>query len=146
MGAGDDADDILQDVWLKLKVARGPVASARAYLYRMVYTAVLDRKRAIRRTAARDGAWTNLSRTYKEGDATPADAERALIARETLAQAEARLVALGEPANSIFRRHRLGGDTQRKIADDLGMGLSTVEKHLRKAYAALLDLEGDHEA
>ena len=65
------------------------------------------------------------------------------MARETLAAVEARLDALGDPAALIFRRHRVDGLTQRRIADELRMGLSTVEKHLRRAYAAILGLEGD---
>jgi len=143
MGVADDAEDVLQDVWLKLGVATGPIASPRAYLFRMVYTAVLDRRRATRRASARDTDWAG---PHSDGEVIPADAERVLIARETLAEVEARLLALGEPINTIFRRHRLGGETQRTIAADLGLGLSTVEKYLRKAYAALLDLGGDREA
>ena len=145
MGVIDDAEDVLQDVWLKLGAATGPISSPRAYLFRMVYTAVLDRRRTERRAAARDTIWKDARHPHEEDEATPAEAERLLIARETLAEVEARLLTLGEPINAIFRRHRLGGETQRSIADDLGLGLSTVEKYLRKAYAALLDLGGDRE-
>jgi RNA polymerase sigma factor (sigma-70 family) len=141
MGAVDDAEDVLQDVWIRLQTSRGPIANPRAYLFRMVYTGVLDRRRGRLRTSAREAAWVRDG-----GDVDPstdAEAERVLIARETLAAVESRLEALGDPAALIFRRHRIDGHTQRRIADDLRMGLSTVEKHLRRAYAAILGLEGD---
>jgi RNA polymerase sigma-70 factor (ECF subfamily) len=72
-----------------------------------------------------------------------ADAERRLIAAQTLAEVEARLAVIGDPAAALFRRHRIDGVTQRRLAEEFGMGLSTVEKHLRRVYAAILDLGGD---
>lgn len=142
MGAGDDADDVLQDVWMRLRVAQGPISNPQAYLHRMIYTAVLDRRRGSRRAAVRDHAWHDAAGDLEPAGSTAPDAERSLIARQTIAAVEARLEALGEPAASIFRRHRIGGESQKGIAQDLGMGLSTVEKHLRRAYAAILDLGG----
>ena len=142
MGAGGDAEDVVQDVWLKIGNADGPVANPQAYLLRMVYTAVLDRRRGMRRTAARDAAWASPA-NLPEDAVAPADAERRLIAAQALAMVEARLAAVGDPAAAIFRRHRIDGVTQRRLAEEFGMGLSTIEKHLRKVYAALLDLEGD---
>ncbi len=142
MGASGDAEDVVQDVWLKLHGVDGPVASPHAYLLRMVYTAVLDRRRSARRAAARDQAWISPA-NLDEDTIEPADAERRLIAVQTLQAVEARLTALGDPAAAIFRRHRIDGLTQRRIAEEFGMGLSTVEKHLRRAYAVLLDLQED---
>ncbi|MCZ4501187.1 MAG: hypothetical protein JWQ74_3744 [Marmoricola sp.] len=142
MGASGDAEDVVQDVWLKLAQAAGPVASPHAYLLRMVYTAVLDRRRGARRGAARDLEWSSPANLPDDG-VTHADAERRLIAIQTLQAVEARLTALGDPAAAIFRRHRVDGLTQRRIAEEFRLGLSTVEKHLRRAYAVLLDLEED---
>ena len=142
MGASGDAEDVVQDVWLKLRSVDAPVASPHAYLLRMVYTAVLDRRRGARRTAARDAAWVTPA-NLAEDRVAPADAERGLIAVQMLNAVEARLNALGDPAAAIFRRHRIDGLTQKRIAEEFGMGLSTVEKHLRRAYAVLLDLQED---
>ena len=142
MGASGDAEDVVQDVWLKLRSVDAPVASPHAYLLRMVYTAVLDRRRGARRTAARDAAWVTPA-NLAEDRVAPADAERRLIAVQMLNAVEARLNALGDPAAAIFRRHRIDGLTQKRIAEEFGMGLSTVEKHLRRAYAVLLDLQED---
>uniref|UniRef100_UPI0025C5D34D sigma factor n=1 Tax=Brevundimonas sp. TaxID=1871086 RepID=UPI0025C5D34D len=90
MGAGGDAEDVVQDVWLKIGNADGPVANPQAYLLRMVYTAVLDRRRGARRTAARDAAWASPA-NLPEDAVEPADAERRLIAVQALAAVEARL-------------------------------------------------------
>lgn len=140
MGAAGDAEDVVQDVWLKLRAVDAPVASPHAYLLRMVYTAVLDRRRGARRAAARDAAWSTPANLPDDG-IEPADAERRLIAIQTLQAVESRLTALGDPAAAIFRRHRIDGVTQRKLTEEFGMGLSTIEKHLRRAYAVLLDLQ-----
>jgi RNA polymerase sigma factor (sigma-70 family) len=140
MGVAADAEDVVQDVWLKIRTAGGPIANPQAYLLRMVYTAVLDRRRGARRSAARDAAWKSPA-NLAEDEVHPADAERRLMAAQTLQAVEARLIALGDPAAAIFRRHRIDGLTQKRIAEEFGMGLSTVEKHLRRAYAVLLDLQ-----
>ena len=142
MGAAGDAEDVVQDVWLKLRGVDAPVASPHAYLLRMVYTAVLDRRRGLRRAAARDATWQSPA-NLAEDTIEPADAERRLIAVQTLRAVEARLIELGDPAAAIFRRHRIDGVTQRRLAEEFGMGLSTIEKHLRRAYAVLLDLQED---
>ncbi|RYG20620.1 MAG: RNA polymerase sigma factor [Caulobacteraceae bacterium] len=142
MGAGGDAEDVVQDVWLKIRNADGPIGNPAAYLMRMVYTATLDRRRGERRAAARNSVWSSPANLPDDG-VEPADAERRLIAAQTLAQVEARLEAIGDPAAAIFRRHRIDGVTQRLLAEEFRMGLSTVEKHLRRVYAALLDLSED---
>ena len=140
MGAAGDAEDVVQDVWLKLRGVDAPVASPHAYLLRRVYTAVLDRPRGLRRAAARDATWQSPA-NLAEDTIEAADAERRLIAVQTLRAVEARLIELGDPAAAIFRRHRIDGVTQRRLAEEFGMGLSTIEKHLRRAYAVLLDLQ-----
>lgn len=135
-----DADDVLHEVWIRLRGVREPVVNPRGYLMRMIYTAVVDRRRSQRRAAARDGGWA--AERSLDGEPT-AEAERSLIARQTLERVDACLRDLGEPTNSIFRRYRFGGEPQREIAADLGFALSTVEKHLQKAYVALHRLRGD---
>lgn len=142
MGVAGDAEDVVQDVWLKIRAAGGPIANPKAYLLRMVYTAVLDRRRGVRRTAARDAAWSSPA-NLPEDSVEAANAERRLIAAQTLAEVQARLDAIGDPAAALFRRHRIDGVTQRELAVEFGMGLSTVEKHLRRVYAAILDLAED---
>lgn len=143
IGAGDDAEDILQDVWLRLQTAEGPVGNPRAYLLRMIYTATLDRRRGMNRSMARDGAWAALSDFDEEAVALAPEAERALMARQQAERALTEIDSLGEPTAAIFRQHRIARRPQGQIAKAFGVSLSTVEKHLRRAYQVLARLEQD---
>lgn len=105
-----------------------------SYLYRMLHNLVIDRRRSSRRLLHRDTQWAEAS----DAGAAP-DSERRLLAIDDVRAIHEVIDALGEPTAGIFRRHRLEGQTQRAIAGELSMGLSTVEKHLRRAYAALLN-------
>jgi len=135
-GAGDAAEDCLQEVWIKASAgASGPIAEPLAYLYRTANNVMLDRRRAELRASRRDTAWSEAT-----DDAAPAESEARLIARERLAAVEATLSGLGERSDAIFRRYRLEGVSQRDIAAEFGISLSAVEKHLQKAYRALADL------
>lgn len=147
-GAGDDAEDVLQEVWIRVQATRQPVREPLSYLHRAVYNVILDHRRGTLRARNRDTAWHAERAPIADSPLVMMpEAEQAMLAREALAAAQARLDALGEPTRSIFLRHRLRGDPQKMIARELGMGLSTVEKHLRRAYRALLELrEGDADA
>ncbi len=135
-GAGDAAEDFLQEVWIKASAgASGPIAEPLAYLYRTANNVMLDRRRAEVRATRRDTAWSEMA-----GDTAPAQSETQLIARERLAAVETVLAALGDRTDAIFRRYRLDGVSQRDVAAEFGISLSAVEKHLQKAYRALADL------
>jgi RNA polymerase sigma factor (sigma-70 family) len=139
-GAGDGADDLLQEIWIKAAAGMsGPIADPVAYLYRTANNLMLDKRRAEVRAARRDRDWHELGPGEGEVADTPSG-ERVLIAREQLAAADAELRALGERTEFVFRRYRIEGASQRAIADELGISLSAVEKHLQKAYRALLEL------
>ena len=136
-GAGDAAEDYLQEVWIKASAgASGPIAEPLAYLYRTANNVMLDRRRAELRATRRDTAWSEAA-----DDAAPAESEARLIARERLAAVESALTGLGDRTDAIFRRYRLDGVSQRDIAAEFGISLSAVEKHLQKAYRALADLK-----
>lgn len=135
-GAGDAAEDLLQELWIKASAgAPGPIAEPLAYLYRAANNLMLDRRRAELRGARRDALWSET------GDETAApEGEHKLIARAQLDLVEHALTELGERTDTIFRRYRLEGQSQRDIAAAFGISLSAVEKHLQKAYRALAEL------
>jgi len=144
-GAGEDADDIMQELWLKVDrmEAAGPIADPRAYLFRMADNLMHDRVRANVRRSSREQAWSETGYDPGGQDETPS-AERTLAARQRLRQVERALATLGERTQSIFRRFRIDGVTQSRIAQEEGISLSAVEKHLQRAYrtvAALVDEE-----
>lgn len=140
-GAGDAAEDLLQELWLKASAgASGPIADPLAYLYRVANNLMLDRRRGEIRRERRDQDWTELTGGPVLGVSDAPSGEQVLIARERLAATEAALKELGERTETVFRRYRVEGSSQREIAAELGISLSAVEKHLQKAYRALVEL------
>jgi len=140
-GAGDAAEDLLQELWLKISAARaGPVAQPLSYLFRSANNLMLDRYRSVRQETKRAQDWSDATGSTTAGQSDEPSGERMLISREALRQAEAVLASLGTRVESIFRRHRIDGIGQREIATEMGVSLSTVESDLRKAYKALIEL------
>ncbi len=139
-GAGDEAEDLLQDLWLKLDGhTEIGFVDARAYLYRMAHNLMLDRQRGSIRRRRREDAYYSDAGGGGAGDAP--GAERTLLGRETLRRVEAVLSALGPRTDLIFRRYRIEGISQRDIAGELGITLSAVEKQLQKAYRAVASVQ-----
>lgn len=137
-----DVDDLLQELWLKLAAAppSGPIAEPIAYLYRMADNLIHDRRRANARRERRDAAWSAAATTVPDVSDEPS-AERVLLARERLRRIEQALAALGERSAAIFRRFRVDGVSQKLIAAEQGISLSAVEKHLQRAYRAVMAVQ-----
>ncbi|MEG3170892.1 sigma-70 family RNA polymerase sigma factor [Sphingomonas sp. ZB1N12] len=140
LGAGDAAEDLLHELWMRIQSApTGPIASPLSYLYRMANNLMLDRHRAVRQAEKRDREWTEATGGASLDRSEEPSAERVVIAREQAALAEAALQSVGDRAARIFRRHRIDGVEQRTVAAEFGVSLSTVEGDLRKAYRAMID-------
>ena len=140
-GAHDWAEDLLQELWLKASAsASKPIADPLAYLFRTASNLLLDRRRADLRRQRRESDWANSAHVALAEPSGLLSAERTVIARDQMRLVEAALAELGERTETIFRRFRIDGISQREIAAELGISLSAVEKHLRKAYAALVEL------
>ncbi len=139
-GAGEDAEDLLQDLWLKINAAADDdrVIEPLPYLYRMAHNLMIDRRRSAARRVARDQQYYDVIDVGGNGADNKPNSERTLVARDDLRQIDGVLAALGARTDHIFRRHRVEGVAQREIADELGITLSGVEKHLQKAYRAVL--------
>ena len=138
--SAEEAEDLVQDLYLKLEgLTVGPIAEPRAYLYRMADNLLLDRRRAAIRRARREELWSQdgPGSQASPGDAAAA-ADDALIARQQLHIVEAALASLPERTVEIFRRFRIEGERQKRIAADFGISVSAVEKHLQRAYDVVL--------
>ncbi len=140
-GSGDDAEDILQELWLKVDRLQpeGPIADPRAYLFRMADNLMHDRVRARMRRINREQAWSDAGFDPAGQDETPS-AERTLLARQRLRRVELALAMLGERTQAIFRRFRVDGISQSRIAQEEGISVSAVEKHLQRAYRVVATL------
>ena len=142
-GAGDAAEDLLHELWLKISTGeRGPVASPLSYLFRAADTLMIDRYRSQRQADKRDRDWSEASSGTEPGVADSPSVERALIARDEARRVAEALDGLGPRAAAIFRRHRVDGMPQRRVAEEMGVSLSTVESDLRTAYRVLAELKG----
>ena len=146
-GAGDEAEDIVQELWLKTSALQsGPIAEPLSYLYRMADNLLLDRRRAQQRRARREEAYSGAEDSAWPSVLETPSVERALLAVERLQFVEAALAALGHRTATIFRRYRIDGVSQRDVAAELGLSLSAVEKHLQKAYRVLIDIRATDDA
>ncbi len=116
-GAGEDAEDIMQELWLKVErlEGEGPIADPRAYLFRMADNLMHDRVRATMRRARREEVWGTIGYDLSGQDEMPS-AERSLSARQRLRQVERALATLGPRSQAIFRRFRIDGGSHRRIA------------------------------
>lgn len=141
-GAGDAAEDLVQELWLKVsRATAGPIADPLSYLYRAANNLMISRHRSAERTGRREESWNEAI-----SDTAAHTGETALAARQEIAHAEQRLRALGERVLRVFVMFRVDGLPQREIAGTLGVSLSSVEKDLQRAYRALADLRSEIDA
>ncbi|WP_343525886.1 RNA polymerase sigma factor [Sphingomonas sp.] len=139
-GAGDAAEDLVQDLWLKLSTRMdGPIANPLAYLYRAADMLMIDRYRSQRQSERRERDWAE-GQDDAGGAEAPA-AERIVVARQTAERIAGTLAELGERPALVFRRVRVDGAPQKQVAAELGISLSTVESDLRMAAHALAALK-----
>lgn len=135
-GAGDSAEDLVHDLWIKVSGRMdGPIGNPVAYLFRAADMLMIDRYRARRQAERRDHAWSE-----GQSDADPS-ADRVIAGRQEAEQVAAVLEGLGARTAAIFHRARIDGMPQRQIAAELGISVSTVESDLRLAARALADLK-----
>jgi RNA polymerase sigma-70 factor (ECF subfamily) len=147
-GGGAEAEDVLQEVWLRISAAQtGPVGNPLSYLHRAANTVLIDRYRARRQATLRDRAWSDAQGGSDPAVSDAPSAERIVLARDLARAVEDLLARLHPPrVAAIFRRHRIDGVPQRQVAGEFGISLSTVEADLRIAYRALADLREQFDA
>lgn len=141
LGNAADAEDILQDMWLKLdRLQSGPVASPDAYLHKMALNLANDLVRQRSRSHARDAAWLDASSGDDlSGESDPAPSPERLVAgRQELLRLSAAVAALPDRAREVFQRHRLNGESHSDVAAAMGISKSAVEKHMATAMRHLL--------
>lgn len=141
-GAGDAAEDLLQELWMKIGSGpTGPIASPRSYLYRAATNLMIDLRRSKSQQQRRDQEWSGLTDRLPGSAANDPGPERELGGRLLLEMVEQQLQKLPPRALSIFRQHRIEGRTQREIAASMGLSASTIESDLRAVYRLLDDLK-----
>lgn len=140
-GAGDSAEDLLHELWLRLTTnPPGPIASPRNYLFRAATNLMIDRRRSEAQAQRREQQWSSITDRLSDAAVNDPGPERQMDGRRKLALVEAELAKLPPRALTVFRSHRIDGRTQRDIAASMGLSASTIESDLRMVYRLLDDL------
>jgi RNA polymerase sigma factor (sigma-70 family) len=140
-GSQAAAEDLAQELYLRLTARdrTAEVGNPQALLYRMAINLMLDRARGEARSAARDGAWRQLSRSEVGGvdvaDEPPAD--EAAASAQRLRQLVAAVGELAPQMGRAFRLHKLEGLSHAETARAMGLSVKAVEKHVSAALKAL---------
>jgi RNA polymerase sigma-70 factor (ECF subfamily) len=123
-----DADDVLQDVLLKLVEKGRQVGdqSVPAWLFTVARRAVIDRWRALRPLAE---ASDEIASVLAEDDQA--------VVRDLADCMEPLLRRLDDGDSSILRRVDMEGMSQAEIARELGVAISTVKSRVQRARARL---------
>ena len=135
------AEDLAQELYLKLadRNPAEPVSNPPAMLYRIALNLLLDRARGDARSAARDTAWRQATRSEVGGievaDEPPAD--EAAASAQRLRQLVAAVRELPPQAGRAFRLHKLEGLSHAETARAMGLSVKAVEKHVSAALKAL---------
>jgi RNA polymerase sigma factor (sigma-70 family) len=138
LGSAPEAEDVMQDMWLKLdQLPDQQLTSPGAYLFRVAANLAADRRLSMARAVARDGLWLDAQPDAQEYP----DAEAMLIARERLARIEAVMAAMPQRMSAALRMFRIERRPHKEIASELGITVSGVEKLLKRASRQILDDE-----
>ena len=81
-GAGGFAEDLLQELWLKVASApSGPIANPRNYLFRAATNLMIDRRRSEAQAQRREVEWSELADRLPSAAANDPGAERMIDGR-----------------------------------------------------------------
>ena len=141
--AGDsaDADDLLQDLFVKLAAIKvqEPIADAEAFCFRLAYNLAADRRRSTIRRRRREDVWGVETGTFV--GTTPVlsgpPADEAFASRQELKAVLAVVERLPSRSREVFRIHKLEGLSYAETARRLAISVSAVEKHMMRALAAI---------
>jgi RNA polymerase sigma-70 factor (ECF subfamily) len=143
-----EAEDAIQELWTRIAgMDDSEIDDPLAYLFKMANNLAIDRKRTVQMRIKRERAWveTRIDRVANDTVDSAPNAERILLSRERLDAVDAILNRLPERTSRIFKQFRVDGIPQKIIAYEEDISLSAVEKHLMRAYQAILKLKSDGE-
>lgn len=125
----DDADDLVQEAWVRLAAyeRETPVAKPEAFLMRAALNLSIDAHRA----RVLHGEHL-LADELVLVDTAPST-EATVLARERLVRLGVCLGRLGERTRTIYLEHRIDGMSYLQIAQRHGISVSAVEKHIARA-------------
>ena len=136
------AEDLFQDARAKLLGSAGEklVSNPVPYIFQMLANLVEDHRRSERARVQRGRDWGDRGEGLEPDRADHVTPEQNAADRDMLAKTLDALQKLPDRTREIFLSYRVEGKSQKQIATDLGLSLSAVEKHLQRAYRAVIDI------
>lgn len=131
VGSVAQAEDVVQEAWLRFVPAQDAARQPVSYLYRIVRNLALDGRRRLAAEGRRD-----LASQILKADTTPTP-EDTLVNRDQLAHVQAALAELPDRTRTAFEMNRLGGLSFAEIGAQLD--ISTASAH-RLTQEALLHI------
>ena len=150
-GSPEEAEDLAQEVFLRLHQHRGALSDDQvsAWLYRVALNAGFNAVRSRRRGLQRILRWSRLEPALTQGVAGPEDE---VTARDEAARVRAALAQLRERDRSVLAL-RASGVSYAEIAAALGIKpgsvgttLARAERALRERYEAMAPQSGKEHA
>jgi RNA polymerase sigma factor (sigma-70 family) len=136
-----EVEDVVQEAFFRFHRAGHDLIApdARPLLFVIARNIQLDGWKSVGRERARRGAGDihDLDAGSRAISSEIPAADRRLIGRQDLAEAEAVIRALPPKTRDAFLLHRFKDQTYRQIADRLGVSVSMVEKHIAEALRQL---------
>lgn len=133
-GAGADAEDLVQEVFLKLQVGVrwSDVQNVERYIFRTANNVLVDYFRAERSTSDKLASYCNEGMTND-----PVSPERHLLSKDALQTLVATLSDLAPRARAAFVFHRFEEMSYAEIAARMNISTSAVEKLVSRAIKHL---------
>jgi RNA polymerase sigma factor (sigma-70 family) len=132
-----DAEDLIQEAFLRMQAyceEGGEVREPEAFLVRTVQRLSVNARRNAHHDLYVDESPDNLG--VIDLGPTP---EELLAADECLQSMTRTLNAVSHRTREVFFLHRLDGLSYAQIAQQLGISVSAIEKHIARAAAALTE-------
>ena len=137
-GAGEDAEDLYHELWLRMgSRPAGPIAAPLSYIFSAANALMVDRYRSASQARCRERDWVETTSDARSGVSDQPSADRVVMGQQHARLIDEALAGLSPRAAAIFRRARIDEIPQAQIAREFAVSISTVESDLRKAFRLL---------
>ncbi|MBU1756244.1 MAG: RNA polymerase sigma factor [Alphaproteobacteria bacterium] len=142
-GAGEDAEDLYHELWLRMgRRPAGPIAAPLSYIFSAANALMIDRYRSVSQARRRERDWVETTSDASSGVSDQPSVDRVIMGRQQARLVDEALAGLPPRAVAIFRRSRIDEIPQAQIAREFAISVSTVESDLRKAFRLLSEFKG----
>ncbi|ATI11019.1 sigma-70 family RNA polymerase sigma factor [Acetobacter fabarum] len=125
-----NAEDVVQEAWVRCAAAVAPRENPLSYLYRVVRNLAIDgRRKADLERRRHDAGDTDRINQIAEDRASP---EAELVARDNIRRLQDALAELPERTRRAVELYRLGNHTYKEVSEQLGISVGL-------AHALVLD-------